>query len=201
MPQIHIIDPNLIRRNQIARSIVSSKYHAEIYDSFAELIEHKPLGDLIMAAEEVGHDLWAALSDGTCAMSFVIYGARPNPMDVAAAIRAGALDFLVWPQPDFDLKPELERLLADARRRGKALAQIQDAKRRVASLTAREIEVLRLLTQGNSNKQIGEEVGISPRTVEIHRGNALKKLNAQTSAEAVRIGICAGLDATLKVSW
>jgi DNA-binding CsgD family transcriptional regulator len=61
-------------------------------------------------------------------------------------------------------------------------------------LTGRERDVLTHLVDGLSNKEIGRALGISPRTVEIHRANMMTKLGANSSPDAVRIGIYAGLD-------
>jgi two-component system, LuxR family, response regulator FixJ len=201
MSQIHVVDADVIRRNQVARSILNSTRHAEIYESISEFLSRDPDSGLVMAAEQESLSLLAAISDGSCAIPVVFYGARPDPKDVSVAVRAGALDFLTWPQPDFDLIADLERLVGEAQQRQKAFFQIQDAKRRVNTLTSREKEVLEKLARGNSNKQTAAEICISDRTVEIHRANAMRKLNAATTAEAVRLAICAGLDATLKVTW
>ena len=53
-----------------------------------------------------------------------------------------------------------------------------------------------LMVEGDSNKEIGRRLGISPRTVEIHRGNMMRKLNARSPSDAVRLAMYAGLDAT-----
>ena len=69
-----------------------------------------------------------------------------------------------------------------------------DAVKAVEGLSARELEVLMGLVQGASNKAIGRTLGISPRTVEIHRANLKRKLGAVSTADLVRIGIYAGID-------
>jgi two-component system response regulator FixJ len=50
------------------------------------------------------------------------------------------------------------------------------------------------MVQGNSNKEIAQELGISPRTVEIHRGNMMRKLKARSTSDAIRLAVYAGLD-------
>lgn len=201
MSQFHVIDHDVIRRNRIARSISKSRHHAEIYDSLTEFLAHRPTAGMLLAADDLGSTFWAAMADGRCALPFALYGSEPRAMDVAAAIRGGALDFLEWPLPDSEIVSELERLLLDAIQWQDTLTLVQNAKKRVASLSPREREVIQLVTQGYSNKRIAQELGISARTVEIHRANTFKKLDAQSSAEAVRIAICAGLDPKLKVTW
>ena len=61
----------------------------------------------------------------------------------------------------------------------------------ISKLTNREIEVLTLIVKGYCGKGVAKELGVSPRTVEIHRGNAFRKLNARSMADAVRIGLLA----------
>jgi two-component system, LuxR family, response regulator FixJ len=69
----------------------------------------------------------------------------------------------------------------------------REAKAKVAKLAPREIQVLTLLVQGLSNKEIGEALEISSRTVEIYRKNVMVKLDAKIAADAVRIAIYAAL--------
>ena len=68
-----------------------------------------------------------------------------------------------------------------------------EARRRAERLTQRERDVLRGLIHGNSNKETAVALGISPRTVEIHRGNMMARLNARSTGDAVRMGLEAGL--------
>jgi FixJ family two-component response regulator len=110
------------------------------------------------------------------------------------AIIVGALDYLDAPLP-----PEkVQKLVADAAAR-KNLRRREDANREeardlVAGLTIRERQTLELVTRGLSSKAIARELGISPRTVEVHRANAFEKINASSTADAIRIGVHAGLD-------
>jgi two-component system response regulator FixJ len=75
-------------------------------------------------------------------------------------------------------------------RHSTAIAEAAQA--RIASLTPRERDVLARLVQGCPNKVVAHELGISPRTVEIHRANLMEKLSCRSLAEAVRIAISAG---------
>jgi two-component system response regulator FixJ len=65
---------------------------------------------------------------------------------------------------------------------------------RIATLTPRERDVLRLLVAGWPNKVIAHELGISPRTVEIHRANLMDKLGCRSLAQAVRMALAAGFE-------
>ena len=122
---------------------------------------------------------------------------NPDDPEMEAVIRAmvaGALDDYEWPIDD----DTLAGLIADATVRERAWrnekAARADARKRIAALTSRERQVLGLVARGFSNKAVARELGISPRTVEVHRANVYQKISADSTADAVRIGILAGLD-------
>jgi len=114
---------------------------------------------------------------------------------VAAAVRAmkhGAVDVLEKPVSDERLLECVQEAVAvDRRRRAKAAAREQAA-RDLAVLTARETQVLDRLLEGLAAKQIAQELGISRRTVEVHRARLLQKLGVQSIAKLVRLAVAAG---------
>jgi two-component system, LuxR family, response regulator FixJ len=117
-----------------------------------------------------------------------ITGHGDVPMAVEA-MQHGALDFLQKPFRDQDLIDRvleaLERNRRDLARR--AARNVIDA--RLASLTPRELQVLRLLAQGRSNKQMAGELGVSQRTIEIHRAHLMRKMQANSVAQLIRMSI------------
>jgi FixJ family two-component response regulator len=108
------------------------------------------------------------------------------PMSVRA-MKAGAVDFLTKPFRDQDL---LDAVFAgierDRHRRAQARA-VSELRTHLQSLSAREREVMALVTRGLMNKQVAAEVGLSEITVKIHRGNVMKKMGAKTLADLVRM--------------
>lgn len=121
-----------------------------------------------------------------------ISGHGDIPMAVEA-IQHGAFDFLQKPFHDQDLIDRVQRaLLADAANRA-ALAQRDAVRGRHESLTPREREVLLLVTQGKANKVMAGDLGVSQRTVEIHRARVMEKMGAQSLAQLVRMTIDLGL--------
>lgn len=106
-----------------------------------------------------------------------------------AAMKAGAFDFIEKPLRDDALLESVERALDwDATHRVDRL-HLADVKARAASLTTREREVLDLVAEGESNKEIGRRLGISFRTVELHRSHVLEKMRARTTSELIRMAI------------
>ncbi|GLK79130.1 response regulator transcription factor [Methylopila turkensis] len=114
------------------------------------------------------------------------------PMSVRA-MKAGAVDFLAKPFRDQDmLDAVMSAIERDALRR-RELAAETDLKARYAALTAREREVMSYVTAGLMNKQIAGEIGLSEITVKIHRGSAMRKMNAKSLAELVRMAQALGV--------
>lgn len=113
--------------------------------------------------------------------------------DVALAVRAmkaGARDFIEKPFSDGVILEAVADALAAPAAGGRDSA----AAARIATLTPREREVLEGLVAGLPNKSIAYDLGISPRTVEIHRAHVMEKLAARSLSELVRLALAAGID-------
>ena len=116
--------------------------------------------------------------------------------DVALAVqamKAGACDFIEKPYDAETILQAAEAALARGDEERARARDAEDPAARVAALTPREVEVLQGLVAGRPNKIIAFDLGVSPRTVEIHRANVMAKLGARSLSEAVRIALSAGL--------
>lgn len=131
----------------------------------------------IVMAEEEGH------------FSVIAYGEAPCHEQIVSAMRAGAVDYLKWP---FTEESIADRIVdANGYRSTLSALRIRQsrARSRMSRLTPRETEVLHHVAQGLSSKEIGRSLGLSPRTVEIHRASMLTKVNSRSTSEAVRIAL------------
>jgi FixJ family two-component response regulator len=117
-----------------------------------------------------------------------ITGHGDIPMAVEA-MQHGAFDFLQKPFRDQDLIDRIQRALERDTRNRAALAQHARIRERLASLTPREREVLALMARGRPNKVMAAELGVSQRTVEIHRARVMEKSGAASLAQLVRMVI------------
>ena len=115
-----------------------------------------------------------------------ITGHGDVPMAVEA-MQHGAFDFLQKPFRDQDLIDRIQRALERDSRSRAALAQHDKIRARLGSLTPRELEVLALMTRGKPNKVMAAELGVSQRTVEIHRARVMEKSGAASLAQLVRM--------------
>ena len=115
-----------------------------------------------------------------------VTGHADVPMAVEA-MRHGAFDFLQKPLRDQDLVDRVQKALAHDRDTRDALKEHGRIRARIASLTPREKEVLDLLTVGKANKMMAQDLGLSQRTVEIHRAHVMEKMGAKSIAQLVRM--------------
>ena len=119
----------------------------------------------------------------------IVITAHGSVEEAVEAMKRGAADFLQKPFRDQDLIDRIQRALErDARNRA-ALAQHERIRASFDSLTPREREVLALMTQGKPNKVMAAELGVSQRTVEIHRARVMEKTGAASLAQLVRMAM------------
>jgi FixJ family two-component response regulator len=121
-----------------------------------------------------------------------ITGHGDVPMAVEA-MQHGAFDFLQKPFSDKDLTDRIQRAIATDIRNRTLLGQKDRVRARLAALTRRETQVLQLVTLGKSSKVIAADLGVSQRTVEIHRAHLMEKMGATSLAHLVRMTMIADM--------
>lgn len=112
--------------------------------------------------------------------------------DVAMAVRAmknGALDFLEKPFNEHDLIELVNACMRQGRVENQQRTRKEKARHRLSHLTDREHEMLRFMVTGKSSKQIAAALGVSPKTVDVHRSNIMRKANVRSIAELVRLSL------------
>jgi FixJ family two-component response regulator len=189
---VYIVDDD--RRIGEALTLLLSSFdmHAVTFGSAAEYMAY-PKRDvpacLVLDVELPdinGLDLQSQIAQGNHPQIVFITGHGDIPSSVRA-IKTGAVDFLTKPLREADLMRAINAALSldgEARRKR---AELADLHRRLTGLTAREREVLPLVVSGLLNKQAAAELGISEVTLQIHRGSIMKKMEAGSLAELVRM--------------
>jgi len=193
---LHILGGGSRARAEQARIVFALGHHAEVYGSLEELIQHPPSEGILLAADgDTPGGVPALLSRlGEAGISLpLVMTAEDCAIDrVVDAVRAGAMDYLPLPLEMGTFARRLQRILREAGPQIERRRRELDARRQIGELSRRERQVLDCLAAGRSNKVIARDLGISPRTVEIHRANMMTKLGANHPADAVRLWIDAG---------
>jgi FixJ family two-component response regulator len=134
-----------------------------------------------------GLELQSALRERHIDLPVVVLTAHGDVATVRAALKNGAFDFLEKPVEDAMLLDVLQNALrVDCERRASATAR-SAATGRLERLTARENEVLTLLAAGCPHRDIAAQLGISPRTVEVHKARIMEKLDCHSLADVIRL--------------
>lgn len=161
-------------------------------DSFLESYTPERVGcvltDLRMPGM-TGLELQAALRERHIDLPVVVLTAHGDVATARAALKNGAFDFLEKPVDDAMLLDVLHNALRVDRERRSAAVQRSTSDERRERLTRREREILKLLTAGHSNREIATQLGISPRTVEVHKARIMDKLECHSLAELIRVNI------------
>ncbi|MGB5131860.1 MAG: response regulator [Steroidobacteraceae bacterium] len=192
-PTVHIVDDDEAVCSSLRLLLKSSGIPAVSHGSaedFLEKYDPEQPGCLVLDVRMPGMsglELQDQLNRrGAIIPVIFITGHGDVPMAVEA-MQHGASDFLQKPFRDQDLTDRIRQALA-ADQRNRELLHKKDAIRaRLASLTPREMQVLQLVTLGKSNKMIAGDLGVSQRTVEIHRAHLMEKMVASSLAQLVRM--------------
>jgi RNA polymerase sigma factor (sigma-70 family) len=139
-----------------------------------------------------GLELQAALRERQMEVPVVVLTAHGDVATARAALKNGAFDFLEKPVDDGMLLDVLRNALRADRERRMATTARSTTDQRLERLTEREREILALIAAGHQNRDIAAQLGISPRTVEVHKARIMEKLECRTLAELIRMNLAAG---------
>jgi FixJ family two-component response regulator len=196
---IYIVDDEAPLRDAISSLLRSVGMQVESFPSVAAFMAapRRELTSCLLLDVRLqgvsGLDFQAELNrDGVALPIIFMTGHGDIPMSVRA-MKAGAVDFLAKPFRDQDLLDAIHAALAADQERRQRDQALNGLTARYATLTPREREIMALAARGLMNKQIAGEVGTSEITVKIHRGNAMRKMQAKTFADLVRMVEALGL--------
>ena len=194
---VHLIDDDEDVRRAVAFLLGPAGLAVKVYDSastFLEKCDDFQSGCIVSDVRMPGIDgleLLRRLNQKKSRLPVVVMTGHADVALAVAAMKEGAVDFIEKPFPDEVL---LAAILVALDRKEKAVSSdthTDEVRKRLASLTAREKEVLDGLLAGHPNKTIAYDLGISPRTIEVHRANVMTKMGASSLSELVRMVISA----------
>ncbi|WP_370177903.1 response regulator transcription factor [Alteriqipengyuania sp.] len=188
--KLGLIEPDDALRSQVLRALDSAGFLADPFDDIREFVRFRGAESYAVLVGDERVDA-LHLRKSLCLegewLAVIAYSARPSLRRIVEFMRGGGYDYFALPLDTPSLARSLSQLdrggtpYAAARRRASA------ARMRLKTLSPREAEVLAKMAEGQSNKAIGLDLGISPRTVEIHRANMLSKLAATCTTDALRM--------------
>jgi len=199
-PTIYIVDDNASVRKALSRLFRSMDYEAVAYSSAKHFLEDIPSGYPACVVLDVrmprmsGLDLQLELANLGSDLPIVFITGHGDIDMAVQAMKDGAVDFLPKPFDDQDLIDSVEGALRhhrDIRASGQAR---RDVRERLERLTPREREVLEHVVKGMLNKQIAYDLGTSEKTIKVHRGRVMHKMEAESLADLVRMANRVGIE-------
>ena len=190
-PLVYLVDDDAAVRDALGLLLRSVGLECEVFASAFEFLEaydpgrHSCLVADIRMPGLSGLELQQRLNEQRAEIPIIfITGHGDVPMAVTA-MKSGAADFIQKPFRDQDLIDRLHKALAQDLDRRTARAAEDEIRKRIALLTPREHEVMQRVVRGQANKVIAMDLGVSQRTVELHRARVMRKLRMRSVAELV----------------
>lgn len=196
---VHVVDDEASIRRSTSFILKTSGYDVETYVSGEDFL--KDVGRVepgcilldVRMPDIDGLEVQRILNERGIAMPVIVFTGHGDISIAVQAMRAGAVDFIEKPFDKPALLAGIEMAFARLTDTARHIQNAAEANLRLAALTNREREVLIGLVRGHPNKTIAFDLGISPRTVEVHRANLMQKLNVRSFSDALRVAFAAGL--------
>ncbi len=192
-PMVFVVDDDASIRDALKSLIRSVGLNVELFSSAQELLQRQRpdvpsclILDIRLPGIS-GLDFQRQLADANLRFPIIfITGHGDIPMSVRA-MKAGAVEFLTKPFRDQDLLDAIQIALERDRTRRQHESEIAALRERFESLTPREREILPLVVSGRLNKQIAAALGTSEITIKVHRASVMRKMQAESFADLVRM--------------
>lgn len=199
---IHLIDDDEHVRRAVAFMLGTAGFAVRMHESAVDFLAN--LGGLqpgcivtdVRMPGIGGVELLRRLKEGRVEMPVIIMTGHADVALAVEAMKAGAVDFIEKPFSDDVMLTAVHAALARFRQADADADETADIRVRAQSLSVREREVLSGLLQGHPNKTIAYDLGLSPRTVEVHRANLMMKMGAKSLSDLVRMAMQARLEAS-----
>lgn len=201
-PIVHVVDDEPSVCQVFAKVATTLGYQATSYstaEAFLERYDPERPGCLILDLHlpaMSGLELLEEISKRDWHLPIVIISGRADVSHAVAAFKAGSIDFLEKPFGSKQIEEairnavEVDRKERDERARSSEQESMRsEIRKRVDKLTPRERQVMDLVVSGKSNRVIAAELGVSPKTIEVHRANVMHKMAADSLAELVKMAI------------
>jgi FixJ family two-component response regulator len=200
MSTVYIIDDDRMARESLKWLIESAGLPVQVYDSGLDFLDHVDasmpgcvLLDVRMP-DINGMELYAKLKRRDIMLPVIIVTGHADVAMAVRAMKAGIYDFIEKPYNDALMLERVQNAITNDRDNRHNQQRVAAIKACADQLTPREQEVMHYVLNSTQNKVIAAELGISIKTVELHRANLMTKMKARTSTELVRLALIAGLE-------
>lgn len=192
MATVSVIDDEEFWRNSIKQTLEVGGFDVKLYESAEQYLQANAAnGGCIVLDLELsgmsGLELQEHLAQQSMQPSIVFVSSEASVPASVRAMRAGAIDFLQKPFKDVELLARVQEAVDRDHHLTQQRAMETHLNDRIGSLTRREREVLDLVLEGLTNKEIANQLGLSHRTVELHRSRVMSKMKAQSIVELVKM--------------
>jgi two-component system response regulator FixJ len=194
-PIVHVVDDDRAVRDSLSFLMKSVGFESMAYDSAEAFLAKADLnrpGCLIVDIRMQGMsglELQQLLNERSSKLPVIIITGHGDVPMAVQAMKAGAVDFLEKPYDNQLLIARIRQSLQQISKEQDKENRVAKEKSRLAQLTPRELEVMKLLVAGKHNKAIADDLDISVRTAEAHRAKVMKKLHADSLSDIVRIAL------------
>ena len=197
---VYVVDDDKLARESLEWLIESVGLPVKTFDSgqaYLDDYDKSSTGCLVLDVrmpDISGLDLHAKLKQDGCTLPVIIMTGHADVEMAVRAMKAGVYDFIEKPYNDSLMLERIQSAIAFDLDNRKEQERINSVKDRIETLTPREQEVLKYVLKSTANKVIASELGISIKTVELHRSNLMSKMQASSVTELVRLALIAGLE-------
>jgi len=196
---IHVVDDEDLVRSTVTAVLTNADYEVSAFSSGIEFLKALPgsTPDCVILDVRMpqmsGLDVLEILKQNHPTTPVVMMSGFADVAMAVTAMQSGASDFVEKPFKPKDVLDALERVMAAPSSSGDETVVDLDAAALLDNLSSRETEVLLLLVQGRQDREVARDLGISPRTVEVHRARIMQRLEVSSFAELVRVSVKSGL--------
>jgi len=199
-PVINIVDDDRLARESLKWLAESAHLSVREFACGQDFLDHYDRNTPGCVVLDVrmpdinGMELYARLKETGASIPVIIVTGHADVAVAVRAMKAGTYDFVEKPYNDALMLELIQNAIAYDRDKRKNQVKVDNIQCRIKRLTPREHEVMKFVLAARQNKVIAFELGISIKTVELHRANLMAKMNATSPVELVRLAVMAGMD-------